>query len=120
MCPARSGRRPARRSGSRRTRDRFAASFAADTAADQAAFMADSQVPWGVDALNGAAPQPAWRTEPTWHLVVTDDRMIPPPAQRAMAERAGARTVRSPAATRSTSPGPARRGRRSGQAGAHG
>lgn len=60
-------------------RDRFAASFAADTAADQAAFMADSQVPWGVDALNGAAPQPAWRTEPTWHLVVTDDRMIPPP-----------------------------------------
>jgi hypothetical protein len=86
-------------------RDRFAASFAADTAADQAAFMADSQVPWGVDALNGAAPQPAWRTEPTWHLVVTDDGMIPPPAQRAMAERAGARTVRSPAATRSTSPG---------------
>ncbi|MGW2557300.1 alpha/beta fold hydrolase [Streptomyces sp. NPDC001635] len=93
-------------------RDRFAASFAsfaADTAADQAAFMADSQVPWGVDALNGAAPQPAWRTEPTRHLVVTDDRMIPPPAQRAMAERAGARTVEVPGnhSVHVSRPGPA-------------
>ncbi|MGW1888305.1 alpha/beta fold hydrolase [Streptomyces sp. NPDC001970] len=78
-------------------RDKFAASFAADAPADLAAFMADSQVPWGVDALNGAASQPAWRTKPSWYLVATDDRMIPPSAQRAMSERIGATTVEAPA-----------------------
>ncbi|MFF3464832.1 alpha/beta fold hydrolase [Streptomyces sp. NPDC002619] len=77
-------------------RDKFAASFAADVPADLAAFMADSQVPWGVDALNGAASRPAWRTKPSWYLVATDDRMIPPPAQRAMSERIGATTVEVP------------------------
>jgi pimeloyl-ACP methyl ester carboxylesterase len=77
-------------------RDKFAASFAADVPADLAAFMADSQVPWGIDALNGAVSQPAWLTKPAWYLVAADDRMIPPPAQRAMAERAGARTVEAP------------------------
>jgi pimeloyl-ACP methyl ester carboxylesterase len=71
-------------------RDKFAASFAADVEPAQAAFMADAQVPWGLDALNGAVNDPAWRTKPSWYLVATDDRMIPPPAQRAMAERAGA------------------------------
>src|SRR6266550_3037880 len=71
-------------------REKFAASFAADVSADQAAFMADSQVPWGVEALNGAISEPAWRMKPSWYLVSTEDRMIPPPAQRAMAERAGA------------------------------
>jgi pimeloyl-ACP methyl ester carboxylesterase len=71
-------------------REKFAASFAADVPALQAAFMADSQVPWGVDALSGAITEPAWRTKPSWYLVATDDRMIPPPAQRAMSERAGA------------------------------
>jgi pimeloyl-ACP methyl ester carboxylesterase len=55
--------------------------------------MADSQVPWGVDALGGAATEPAWRTKPSWYLVATDDRMIPPPAQRAMSERIGATTA---------------------------
>ena len=55
--------------------------------------MADSQVPWGVEALNGEVREPAWRTKPTWYLVATDDRMIPPPAQRAMSERTGATVV---------------------------
>ena len=77
-------------------RDEFPASFAGDVPAELAAFMADSQVPWGVEALNGAVSQPAWRTKPAWYLVTADDRMIPPPAQRAMAERAGARTVEVP------------------------
>jgi pimeloyl-ACP methyl ester carboxylesterase len=67
---------------------RFAASFAADVDAQTAAFMADSQVPWGLDALNGAVSQPAWKTKPSWYLVATDDRMIPPDAQRAMSMRA--------------------------------
>jgi pimeloyl-ACP methyl ester carboxylesterase len=69
---------------------KFAASFAGDVAPALAAFMADSQVPWGVDALGGAITEPAWRTKPSWYLHVTDDRMIPPGAQRAMAERTGA------------------------------
>jgi pimeloyl-ACP methyl ester carboxylesterase len=69
--------------------EKFAASFAADVPARQAAFMADSQVPWGVEALNGAISEPAWRGKPSWYLVASDDRMIPPPAQRTMAERAG-------------------------------
>jgi pimeloyl-ACP methyl ester carboxylesterase len=71
-------------------RDKFAASFAADVPAKEASFMADSQVPWGVDALAGAVTDPAWRTKPSWYLVASDDHMIPPPAQHAMAERAGA------------------------------
>jgi pimeloyl-ACP methyl ester carboxylesterase len=71
-------------------RDKFAASFAGDVAPALAAFMADAQVPWGVDALGGAITDPAWRTKPSWYLHVTDDRMIPPAAQRAMAERTGA------------------------------
>lgn len=71
-------------------RDKFAASFAADLPAESAAFMADSQVPWGLEALNGTVSDPAWRSKPSWYLVASDDRMIPPPAQRAMSERAGA------------------------------
>src|SRR5216110_2379885 len=65
-------------------RAKFAASFAADVSADAAEFMADSQVPWGVEALSGAISQPAWKTKPSWYLVSTDDRMIPPAAQRFM------------------------------------
>jgi len=71
-------------------RARFAASFAADVEPDTASFMADSQVPWGVEALGGAVTTPAWKTKPSYYLVATDDKMIPPPAQRAMAERAKA------------------------------
>ncbi len=71
-------------------REKFAASFAGDLPLEEAQFMADSQVPWGVDALAGVVTEPAWRSKPSWYLVATDDHMIPPPAQRAMAERAGA------------------------------
>jgi len=70
-------------------RAKFPASFAADVDADAAGFMADSQVPWGLDALNGSVSSPAWRVKPSWYLVATDDRMIPPEAQRAMSKRAG-------------------------------
>jgi len=68
---------------------KFHAAFAADVDAEKAAFMADSQVPWGVGALSGAISEPAWKTKPSWYLVASDDRMIPPPAQRFMSERAG-------------------------------
>jgi pimeloyl-ACP methyl ester carboxylesterase len=70
--------------------EKFADSFAADIPRDRADFMANSQVPWGLDALNGAVTAPAWKTKPSWYLVSTEDHMIPPPAQRSMAKRAGA------------------------------
>ena len=72
---------------------KFAASFAADVETNKAAFMADSQVPWGMAALEGAVSEPAWRAKPSWYLVVTEDRMIPPPAQQFMSKRAGATVV---------------------------
>ena len=71
-------------------RAKFAASFAADVDPETAAFMAESQVPWGVDALNGAVTSASWKSKPSWYLVAKDDHMIPPPAQRFMAKRAGA------------------------------
>jgi pimeloyl-ACP methyl ester carboxylesterase len=77
-------------------REKFADSFAADVPAELAAFMADSQVPWGLEALNGAVSEPAWRSRPSWYLVASDDRMIPPPAQRAMSERAGSTVAEAP------------------------
>jgi len=72
---------------------KFAASFAADVAPDVAAFMADAQVPWGVEALSGAVTEPTWRSKPSWYLVATNDKMIPPDAQRAMSKRMGAKVV---------------------------
>jgi pimeloyl-ACP methyl ester carboxylesterase len=75
---------------------KFHASFAADVDAGKAAFMADSQVPWGVEALDGTVTVPAWKSKPSWYLVATEDRMIPPPAQRAMAARAGATVIEAP------------------------
>ena len=72
---------------------KFHASFAADVDAEKAAFMADSQVPWGLDALGGAISEPAWKRKPSWYLVATEDKMIPPAAQRLMSKRAGATTV---------------------------
>jgi pimeloyl-ACP methyl ester carboxylesterase len=73
--------------------EKFAASFAADVDSKTAQFMADSQVPWGVGALSGAVSEPAWRSKPSWYLIATDDRMIPPPAQQFMSKRAGATVV---------------------------
>jgi pimeloyl-ACP methyl ester carboxylesterase len=70
-------------------RDKFPGAFAGDVPADLAAFMADSQVPWGVDALGGTITDPAWRAKPSWYLLTTDDKMIPPSAQRTMSARAG-------------------------------
>jgi pimeloyl-ACP methyl ester carboxylesterase len=71
-------------------REKFAHSFAADLPEDDAQFMADSQVPWGLEALNGTITEPGWRSKPSWYLIAADDRMIPPPAQRSMSGRIGA------------------------------
>jgi pimeloyl-ACP methyl ester carboxylesterase len=72
---------------------KFPESFAGDVDKGRAAFMADSQVPWGVDALSGTISEPAWKTKPSWYLVATDDKMIPPAAQRFMSKRAGSTVV---------------------------
>jgi pimeloyl-ACP methyl ester carboxylesterase len=77
-------------------REKFAASFAADVRPDLAAFMGDSQVPWGLEALQGAVSEPAWRSKPSYYLVAKDDGMIPPPAQRMMANRAGSHVIEAP------------------------
>jgi pimeloyl-ACP methyl ester carboxylesterase len=74
-------------------RAKFRASFAGDVSAGEAAFMADSQVPWGVAALGGTISEPAWKTKKSWYLVTTEDKMIPPDAQRAMSKRAGSTVV---------------------------
>jgi pimeloyl-ACP methyl ester carboxylesterase len=74
-------------------RAKFAASFAGDVEAEKAAFMADSQVPWGLEALGGEISQPAWKAKASWYLIATDDKMIPPDAQRAMSKRAGSTVV---------------------------
>jgi pimeloyl-ACP methyl ester carboxylesterase len=74
-------------------RTKFAAAFASDVNAELASFMADSQVPWGIEALGGKVTEAAWKSKPSWYLVSTEDRMIPPDAQRSMAKRAGANAV---------------------------
>ncbi|MDC0667809.1 alpha/beta hydrolase [Nannocystis radixulma] len=76
-------------------RAKFHAAFAADLDAELAEFMASSQVPWGVAALTGTISAPAWKTRPSWYLVATEDRMIPPPAQHSMSKRAGSTVVES-------------------------
>ncbi|MFJ4786556.1 alpha/beta fold hydrolase [Streptomyces sp. NPDC088794] len=77
-------------------REKFPASFAGDIPPADAAFLADAQVPWGLDAVGGEITEPAWSTKPSWYLVAADDRMIPPPVQRTMAARAGATVSETP------------------------
>ena len=72
---------------------KFPTAFAGDVDPERAAFMADSQVPWGLAAVGETISEPAWKTKPSWSLVATEDRMIPPDAQRFMSKRAGATVV---------------------------
>jgi pimeloyl-ACP methyl ester carboxylesterase len=69
---------------------KFPEAFAADVDPATASFMASSQVPWGLEALNTVITEPAWKTKPSWYLEVTSDKMIPPATQKFMAERAKA------------------------------
>jgi pimeloyl-ACP methyl ester carboxylesterase len=81
-------------------KEKFAASFAADVPAEKAAFMADSQTPWGLEAIGGATTDPAWKSKPSWYLIGTEDKMIPPAVQELMSQRAGS-TVKRVAASHS-------------------
>jgi|SRR5579863_1483586 len=71
-------------------REKFAGAFAQDVSASEARFMADSQVPWGLDALNGVVTEAAWHTKKSWYLLTSEDHIIPPTLQKTMADRAGA------------------------------
>jgi pimeloyl-ACP methyl ester carboxylesterase len=74
-------------------REKFPAAFAADVTPDVAEFMAGSQVPWGVAAVNGVVTDAAWKTKPSWYLLTTEDHMIPPDTERFMSKRAGSNVV---------------------------
>ncbi len=73
-------------------RTKFAASFAGDLDPEQAAFMADAQVPWGVEALAGTISEPAWKSKPSWYLVV--HRRSDDPAARSALHVQARRSVR--------------------------
>jgi pimeloyl-ACP methyl ester carboxylesterase len=79
-------------------RDKFHDSFAGGATADEAAVMAAVQKPLSFAAFGGKETTPAWKTLPSWYLVCTEDKMIPPPAQEFLAKRMSA-TVRSVASS---------------------
>jgi pimeloyl-ACP methyl ester carboxylesterase len=64
--------------------------FAHDVSEKTAAVMAATQRPFDLAILEEVSGEPAWKNIPSWYLVATDDRAIPPTTQRFMAERAGA------------------------------
>ena len=71
----------------------FHNSFGADLPTADTAFMADAQVPFAAEAMDEPVTDPAWRSKPSSYLIATEDHMIAPSTQRAMAHRAGATTV---------------------------
>lgn len=69
----------------------FPEAFAADVDPDITRFMAAAQVPWWLGAATAPVTRVGWKVRPTFYLLASADRMVPPSAQRRMAERAGAR-----------------------------
>ena len=67
--------------------------FAQDVPKALAKTMAAAQRPGSYASLVTPSGPPAWKTIPSWYMVATQDRIIPPEAERVMAERAGATTV---------------------------
>lgn len=67
----------------------FLADFANGVPARDARILAATQRPATVGALSEPSGAPAWKSIPSWYLIGTQDRIIPPSAERAMAERAG-------------------------------
>lgn len=71
----------------------FGELFAQDLPARTSRFMAATQRPGALAALLTESGPAAWEEIPSWYVVATEDRIIPPEAERAMAERAGAEVV---------------------------
>lgn len=70
---------------------RFPQAFAADVDTITSRFMAAAQVPWWLGAATAPISRVGWKAKPTFFLIAKADRMVPPSAQRRMAERAGAK-----------------------------
>ncbi|WP_331769224.1 alpha/beta hydrolase (plasmid) [Embleya sp. NBC_00888] len=89
-------------------KDLFREQFAAGVPVTTAQNMAVGQRPITLAALREPATAAAWKKIPSWYLVATEDRNIPPAAERWMAERARAHTVtvRAPHAAAVSDPGP--------------
>lgn len=85
---------------------KFPAAFADGADASLTRFMAASQVPWGLEAVQGPITRVAWKTKPTTYMVASEDHMIPPSAQRSMAKRTGGKIteIRAPHAAMLTHP----------------
>jgi len=66
----------------------FLTSFANGVPITQARVLAVSQRPATLGPITEPSGVPAWRTIPSWYLIGTRDKIIPPAAERAMAERA--------------------------------
>lgn len=71
----------------------FTRLFAQDLPKQVAGFMAVSQRPGALASLVTPSGAPAWKEIPSWYMVAGNDNIIPPEAQRVMADRAGATTV---------------------------
>ena len=68
----------------------FPQAFAQDLPATQGAFLATAQIPPAGVAFGTPISQVAWKTRRSWYVLATEDRIIPPAAQRQMATRANA------------------------------
>ena len=75
------------------TREGFRTAFAGDVPRKLADQMQATQRPFSEEAFGSLSGEPAWKTIPSWYLVATKDKAIPPATQRFMAERAGATTI---------------------------
>ncbi|MFE9001662.1 alpha/beta fold hydrolase [Streptomyces sp. NPDC007875] len=73
--------------------EKFHDQFAADVPTAQTDLMAATQRPVAASALEEKAATAAWQTVPSWYLLATQDKNIPPAAQRFMADRAHSRTL---------------------------
>ena len=65
--------------------------FAQDLPENDRWLIAETQRPITLSANTTGSAVTAWRTLPSWAVVGTEDRVIPPAVQRSMAERAGAK-----------------------------
>jgi pimeloyl-ACP methyl ester carboxylesterase len=74
------------------TREGLGTAFAADVSRKTQDQMFATQRPFSQEAFASPSGEPAWKTIPSWYLVASNDRAIPPATQRFMAQRAGAHT----------------------------
>lgn len=72
---------------------KFPAAFAGDVDLATTTFLANAQTPWGLGAVGGVVTTAAWKSKPSYFLITTQDRVVPPTAQRTMACRAGGKTT---------------------------